>query len=144
MTSCSCKQCLLSSFEWTPVPDHDNEPLPLPDICVWHMHLNLDSAGPSTSHTTYISAPASPSKCVEPLFDDNYNNYNWNPGPPPSEINIENYPFLDLTYQHHLDLIEPGPPQRKRIVEVIFSCYTAHTLTNGSQMLEQPTLEMER
>lgn len=96
------------------------------------------------SRTTYISAPASPSKRTEPSFDDNYDNYNWNPEPPPPEINIENYPFLDPAYQHHLDLMEPGPLRCKRTVEVIFLCHTAHALANGCKTTGRPALEMER
>jgi hypothetical protein len=112
-----------ASFDWTPVPDHGADPQPSPDIRLRHTHINLDSAGHSTSRTSYISAPASPSKRAGTSVDDTYDSYNWNPEPPPPEINIENYPFLDPAYQHYLDLMEPGPPpRRKRTVEVIFLC----------------------
>jgi hypothetical protein len=84
---------------------------PLPDVHLRHTHLNLDAAGPSTSRTSYISAPASPSKragtSVENL--DHYDDYNWNPEPPPPEITVENYPFLDPAYQEYLNQKEGGP-----------------------------------
>jgi hypothetical protein len=120
--------CVNHIFDWTPVPDHGAEPQPLLDIRLWHTHINLDSAGHSTSRTSYISAPASPSKRAEPSFDGTYNSYNWNPEPPPPKINIENYTFSDPTYQHYLDLMEPGPPlQRKRTMEVTFCVPPPHT-----------------
>jgi hypothetical protein len=107
------------SFDWTAVPDNVDEPPTLPDIRLRHTHMNLDSTGPTKSRTSYISAPASPSKRAEPSIDDTYDNYNWNPEPAPPEITIENYPFLDPAYQHYLDLQEPGPPpRRKRTTEV--------------------------
>jgi len=110
MASRSRKRRAPSSFDWTPVLDDTDEPQPLPDIRLRHTQLNLDSAGPSTSRTSYIPAPASPKKRAGPSVNDNYDNYNWNPEPAPPEINLENYPFLDPAYQHHLDLWEPGPP----------------------------------
>jgi hypothetical protein len=106
------------SFDWTPVADSADEPPPLPDVRLRHTHVNLDAAGPSRSRTSYISAPASPSKRAGSSFDDGHDNYNWNPDPAPPEITVENYPFLDPAYQHHLDLKEPGPPRRKRTAEV--------------------------
>jgi hypothetical protein len=103
-----------SSLDWTPVADSDELP-PLPNIHIRHTHLNLDPTGSSTSRTSYISAPASPSKTSNVASSqDTHDSYNWNTEPAPLEINYENYPFLDPAYQHHLDDSGPDPPQRRK------------------------------
>jgi len=112
------KRPVPASFDWTPVLDLD-EPLQLPDIHIRHSHIDLDPVGPSSSHTRYISAPASPSKSTGPTH--NYNDdddFNWNYEPAPPEININDHPFLDPAYVHFLDINEPGPPRRPRTIEV--------------------------
>jgi len=99
------------SFDWTPVVDDDNGPIP--DIRMRHKQLDLDESGPSSYKTTYISAPASPVKGASVIHDD----FDWNDEPAPIEVNINNYPFLDPAYEHFLDINEPGPPRRKRTTE---------------------------
>jgi len=111
------KRRVPASFDWTPVLDV-GDTLELPDIHVRHSHVHLDPLGPSSSRTTFISAPASPSKSDGPsdYYDDN--DYNWNNEPAPPEINTNDFPFLDPAYTHFLDLNEPGPPRRPRTIEV--------------------------
>jgi len=104
------------SFDWHPVPEDGEEPASAPDIRIKHTRLDLDESGGSSSKTTYISAPASPTKKSLPFYDD----FNWNDEPAPLELNTTNYPFLDPAYQHFLDINEPGPPRRKRTTEVIY------------------------
>ena len=107
-----------ASFDWSAVPEYDDEPAPLPDIRIRHSHIHLDRSGASSSNTTYIPAPASPSK-RDASFNYVDDNYNWNNEPAPPEINTANYPFLDPAYTHYLDINEPGPPRRPRTFEVI-------------------------
>jgi hypothetical protein len=102
------------SFEWQHVLEEGEDPRPGPNIRIKHTRFDLDESGPSSSRTTYLSAPASPTKLAPPIYD----NFNWNDNPAPPELNIKNYPFLDPAYQHFLDINEPGPPRRKRTTEV--------------------------
>jgi hypothetical protein len=102
-----------ASFDWQPVPD-DGDSAPAPDIRIKHTRFDLDESGASSSKTTYVLAPASPTKKGPMIFDD----YNWNDELAPLELNTTNYPFLDPAYEHFLDINEPGPPRRKRTTEV--------------------------
>jgi hypothetical protein len=117
--SMSRKRRAPASFEWQTVPENADEPLPQPDIRIRHSHFNLDQSGPSSSRTSYLSAPASPSKKAGPLNYD-YDDYNWNNEPVPTETNATNHAFHDHdpAYLHFLDVNEPGPPRRPRTVEV--------------------------
>lgn len=120
-----------ASFDWTAVPEYDDQPASLPDIRIRHSHLHLDQSGASSSNTIYVSAPASPSK-RNTSFDYEDDNYNWNNEPAPPEINIANYPFLDPAYTHYLDINEPGPPRHPRTVEVctVVMKMSSHLLIN--------------
>ena len=101
-----------SIFDWQRALE-EGEQHPNPDIRIKHTRFDLEESGASSSRTTYISAPASPTKSAPPVYDD----FTWNDEPPPLELNIANYPFLDPAYQHFLDINEPGPPRRKRTTE---------------------------
>jgi hypothetical protein len=108
-----------ASFEWNRVPDDADEDVPpQSNIRIRHTHHNLDHNGPSTRRTTYIHAPASPTK--KPASSNDYNSYNWNDEPPPPEISIENYPFLDPAYRFFRDdndMLEPQERRRKRTLD---------------------------
>jgi hypothetical protein len=106
-----------ASFEWHTVPEDEDEPQTLPDIRIKHSHVDLDTSGSSSRHTTYLSAPASPSKQAS---SSNYahDDYFWNQEPALPKINTTTYPFLDPAYVHFLDINEPGPPRRPRTVQV--------------------------
>jgi hypothetical protein len=104
-----------ASFEWNRVPDDTDENIPQADIRIRHTHHNLDHAGPSTRRTTYIHAPPSPTKV--PTSSNDYDSYNWNDEPPPPEINVDNYPFIDPAYRFFLDdndIQEPQEASRRR------------------------------
>lgn len=108
-----------ASFEWRTVPEPVVDTPPQPDVHIRHSHLNFDQSGPSSIHTSYLSAPASPSKQAGPLdYDDD--DYNWNSEPAPMETNATGQEFgdHDPAYLHFLDVNEPGPPRRPRTVEV--------------------------
>ena len=110
------------SFEWNPIPDDDEEPRSLPDIMLKHSHYNLDLSGPSSSRTSYLRAPASPSKKAGPSSTYYEDNYTWNEEPAPLETNASNHAFIDPAYAHFLDINEPGPPRCPRTVEVSYHC----------------------
>ena len=115
----SRKRCAPASFEWRTVPEPVVDTPPQPDVHIRHSHLNFDQSGPSSIHTSYLSAPASPSKQAGPLdYDDD--DYNWNSEPAPMETNATGQEFgdHDPAYLHFLDVNEPGPPRRPRTVEV--------------------------
>jgi hypothetical protein len=104
-----------ASFEWSLVPDDTEENVSQANIRIRHTDHNLDHAGPSTRRTTYITAPPSPTK--NSASADDYNSYNWNDQPPPPEINIENYPFLDPAYKFFRDdndIHEPQDSSRRK------------------------------
>lgn len=115
----SRKRRMPASFEWQTVPENDDDSLPQPDIHIRHSHLDLDQSGTSSSRTSYLSAPASPSKKAGP-FNYDYDDYNWNNEPMPTETDATNHAFHDHdpAYLHFLDVNEPGPPRRPRTVEV--------------------------
>jgi hypothetical protein len=101
-----------ATFDWQRALE-EGEQHPNPDIRIKHTRFDLEESGTSSSRTTYIPAPASPTKSAPPIDDD----FTWNDQPPPLELNIAEYPFLDPAYQHFLDINEPGPPRRKRTTE---------------------------
>ncbi len=109
----SRKRRARASFDWTPVADDDEEP-PIPDIHIRHTRLDLDVSGALSSTTKFLAAPASPIKRSRHVEAD----FAWNDEPAPPELNATNYPFMDPAYEHFLDINEPGPPRRKRTVEV--------------------------
>ena len=100
-----------ASFEWRTVPEPVVDTPPQPDVHIRHSHLNFDQSGPSSIHTSYLSAPASPSKQAGPLdYDDN--DYNWNSEPVPMETNATGQEFgdHDPAYLHFLDVNESQRP----------------------------------
>jgi hypothetical protein len=60
----------------------------------FNIHVNLDESGQLLSKTYFISAPASPTKNTQVIYDD----INWNNEPAPLKLNTTNYPFLDPAY----------------------------------------------
>jgi len=107
-------------LEWAQIPDDADslQPQPQRDIRLRHSHVNLDQSGPSSTRSTYLSAPASPSKAGPTNYYDD--DYNWNNEPAPLGTNTLQDPYLDPAYVHYLDANEPGPPpsRRPRVVEV--------------------------
>jgi hypothetical protein len=101
--------------------DSDDERHSRPSIRIKHTQFNLDISGSTSSQTSFLPAQASPRKkgaTSSSTAADDYDSYNWNPDPAPPEITVENYAFLDPEYVHNLDMKEPGPPRRKRTLEV--------------------------
>jgi hypothetical protein len=136
-TTMQRKRRVPRSFDWTPVaPDTKR---PLPDTRNSHTRIDLDQSGSSTSQTSYISAPASPTKILALPFDDD--DINWNNEPAPPEINTTNYPFLDPAYVHFLDVNEPGPPRRKRTTEVKYISNLNSGSTNSHRLYKGRPLE---
>lgn len=103
-------------FEWEAVPDDDHSDLPLPKIRIKHTHLNIDDTG-SSSRTSFIPAPSSPTKKGTALGQDLYDSSTWRDehksGLCDETGTMDADEELDPAYIHHLDVNEPGPPRRK-------------------------------
>lgn len=117
------KRRVPSGFEWHhDEANHLVRPTdgPPPTVRIKHTDLNLDIAGASSSHTTYITAPASPEKRRDQCGPTSPN-FNWLDGEFLPEMlgeqeqghgaeEEDEEDAVDPDYQHHIDTIEPGPP----------------------------------
>jgi hypothetical protein len=98
-----------------PLDASDDEVDILPNVRLRHTAIDLREDGRSgRMHIT--EGPASPRKRPAPSHPPT-----WVQEGPMPEINIQNYPFLDPAYVHHLDVNEPGPPKRHRTASVSVS-----------------------
>lgn len=128
------RRARVAALEWQTVVDDEDENFSQasrPNIRIKHTHVDLDTAGPSSRRTAFISGPASPQKRT----NDNTSVHEWVDNPPPGydlEQPIEE--DLDPAYVHHLDDFEIIPRRRKRTVEVcgLYITIFIHTQNNNS------------
>ena len=95
-----------------PLASSDDELDGPPTVRLRHTNIELREDGRS-GQTQYVDGPASPRKRAEVLRPPT-----WISEGPMPEINVQNYPFLDPAYVHHLNANEPGPPKRHRTASV--------------------------
>lgn len=80
-----------------------------------HTRFNPPTVGQPASRARYVDAPPSPKK---PSTAEQHAEPVWNDEAPLAEINVENYPFLDPAYIHHLDDTDISPGIRRRTQSV--------------------------
>ena len=97
-------------------PDGDTNDLPPPPkIKLRHQSFNVAASGSLTSRVSYVHANSSPKK-PSPMVG--FAEINWNLDPPPKEPSVEEFPWMDPAYIHHIEDSTGLPPKRKRTAGV--------------------------